>query len=405
LAVPAALLDLAIVDGRWSVQRASARARLIVKPEKRARAMIALLGRMDEREQWLEETLDAIARSDAGDRNDLMRALAPALDEAELLPVLQRIVEWVRTASSRYEETHTRPLVWPVLDRLPAAQAAKAIASTDEIGIRPLRLYGLLAEPERSTRIERALTEDCDKADTVSIVVHARTVAALAEHLDPATAARAIADAYERVRQLAPEPVRTRALATLLRHLPPDDQARTLEELLAGARKEPQQFVDLARQAPVSLHAQIRAAVEDQPLTWIAAVAPLLVAEERRALMARVLAGIEANERSASLLCMDDAKLLRAMDELELDRARKIVDARLASNERVDALIALAGTISSEHRARALEASWARSIRSTRRTSASKRISAWPRCFRPGRSPRCSPRRNGSASLRGSRSS
>ncbi|MFT3802007.1 MAG: TIR domain-containing protein [Burkholderiaceae bacterium] len=352
--VPAALLDAAVADGGWSVQRAIARSRLLVEPAKRARAMIALLARVQDRERWLDETLVAIADSDVTDRGDLVRALALALEETELLPVLRRVADWTLATSSRYEQTHTNPLLRPLLDRVPAPLAAQAVAIAHTIGFRPLRLYGMLQEPERSLRIGHAMAEYRDKRDTLSVAMHAWTVSELAEYLDPTTAASAIAQAYVRVRELASAPLHNHALALLLRHLPPDEQRETLRELIAEARADPQEFIELARHAPPSLHGPIRAAIVDQPLAWIAAVAPLLAGEDRRALMSLVLTQMETSERSTSLLWMHDGQLLLAMNHLELDRTKALIEAQLNGAPRVDALIAVARVDSASHRAQAL---------------------------------------------------
>ena len=354
-AVPAALLGAAVADGRLSANRAIAQARLIAEPDKRARALMALLAQAEDRDAWLDDTLAAIADAEVTGRRELMGALASSLEEAELLPVLRRVVGWARKAATPFDRNYSRHAVWPLLDRMPATLAAQALAAVDGLELTPLRLYTLLAEPERSARIHNALAKGRGRTDDVSVAGHAGTVSTLCVYLEPVTAAKLVAQALAGVRALKRSSLRFGALAELLPCLSAPEQQTVLDELIADARDDPSQFVELAREAPPALHAAIGAAVKDQPLAWVAAVAPLLAGEDRASLVDLALQGIEARSNAASLLWMDEAELILAMNDRQLDRARALIDARLEGDSRVRALIACARAGSTGHRARMLD--------------------------------------------------
>jgi hypothetical protein len=355
--VPGQLLAAAVDDERWSLARAIAHARLTAEPERRAAAMVALLPRVEDRASWLEETLDAIAQSDVTRRKALIEALAPVATPSELPRILRGIVAWVQHASSPYEETYTKPLVHHLLPRVPAPLLAEAIQLVSTIGIKPLRLYGALPEPERSARIREALDNArADEDDPVlSVAMQAWTVSELAEQLDAATAATLVAETLASARGLKLGEMRHQALLDLLGCVSPDDQGEILKELIADALSKPSKFKALAAQAPPALHARIREALEAQDLTWIANAAPAFAGDHREALVDRALAEIEAHENATSLLWIDGAALILAMNDRQLERARRVINARLDGDTRVRALIAVARAISLERRERALE--------------------------------------------------
>jgi hypothetical protein len=353
--VPGQLLAAAVDDERWSLARAIAHARLTAEPERRAAAMVALLPHVEDRGSWLEETFDAIAQSEVATRRALIETLAPVATPSELLRILRGIVAWVRQASSLYEATNTKPLVHVLLPRVPAPLAAEAIEVVGPIGIRPLRLYGALPEPERSARIREALDAVRVGKGEEHIADHAWTVSQLAEDLDAATAATLVAEALASVRGMERGWVRHQALLDLLGCVSPDDQREVIEELIGDALERPRLFASLVAQAPPALHARIREALEAQDLVWLTNAAPAFAGDHREALVDRALSEIEARENAASLLWLDDAALILAMNDRQLERARRVIHARLDGDDKVRALIAVARAISPERRVRALE--------------------------------------------------
>ena len=346
-AVPGELLGLAVGGQGWSLKRGIAHARLLGSPELRARAMIALLARVADRDAWLDETLGAIGESDVNERARLAEALAPQLTADEQLHVLERLVAQARTARTPYERAHLPLPLHPVLRCVAAPQAAEALRIVEQLDIRAAYLIGLLPEPERSRRIDKFLKDDDDERDisaNLRVALRAATVSQLAPHLDRhgSLFARLMGDALVGILALEPGLHRETGLMDLLPWMSPERQAATVVELLAQARDEPRRFLRLAGAAPPEWHPQIRAALEEQPLTWIAHAAPAFAAADREALVDNALAQIQASDNAASLLWLDDASLVLAMNERQLAVSRRLIDAQLKGKERVKALVAIA---------------------------------------------------------------
>jgi hypothetical protein len=307
-AVPGQLLRTAVTDTRWSLDRGITHARLPAAPEDRARAMVALLPRVEDRRSWLEETLDAIEATDVFTRGELIEELAPVASPSDVLPILRRIVTWIGRASTPFEQAHTKPLVHPVLARVPASQAAAAVEIVEGIGIKAVRLYGALPEPERSARSWSALEDARAHQGDLGISLHAGTVSELAEHLDPVSATPLLAGALAAVRGIEDGNVlRQEALFDLLPHLPAEDQRGVLHELIENAHEEPRLFRRLAAAAPPALHPRIREALEAHDLVWMADAAPAFSGPDREALVDRVLSEAERDLDAVWLLSKDDA--------------------------------------------------------------------------------------------------
>jgi NB-ARC domain len=352
--VPGELLGAAVGGTRWSLTRAIAHAGLVADPAQQARARISLLPKVDDRPTWLEETLDVIGTADVRERRGLVEALAPSLTTAELLPALQRFVSWTDSAPTPYDRNQTVPLVHILLRRLPAEFAPKALELVDTIGLQAIPLLGLLPEPERSRRIEQALAAGNEPGD-VGVAIRAMTVSLVARYVEPARSAALVRDALADVRALDQGAMRYEGLLELLPCLPPQAQAPVLDELIDAARKQPSEFIRLARETPAHLRARLRAAVEEQDLAWIAGAAPAFDGADREALVDRALSQIESRDNAASLLWMNGAALTLAMNDRQLARARDVIDAQLDGKERVSALIGVAQAGSPGHRERALD--------------------------------------------------
>ena len=245
-----------------------ARARLIAEPGKRAAAMIALLPAVKDRQGWLEETLDAVARAETMDRRALIESLANLATSSECLQILRTIVVWVRNASTDYECVHSRPLVNPVIVRIPAPLAAEAIAIVGAIDMRPLPLYLLLPEPERTARICDVLRRADDADDQVAAAVKASFVSTVAPHLDRGIATTLVREALAAVQGLKPGRLRDRALLDMLPCLSVDEQRGIVDELIGRAAKDPHLLKTLATQSAPVYHARIREAVEGHPQLW-----------------------------------------------------------------------------------------------------------------------------------------
>jgi hypothetical protein len=305
-AVPGDLLRAAIGDERWSIDRAITRVRLIAEPEKRARAMIALLSQSTDRDAFLDETLGAIEKSEIPHRSDLLHALA------ELLSVLRRLVTWAGRAVTPYKQNQTLPLLHKVLERIPAPLAEEALRIAGTVGLQPMYLYLLLPEPERTARIRKALDESHARHDDLGIALHASVVSALAGHLDPGTAARLTAESLAEVRALAPGYLHYRGLLDLLPVLGHDEQPQVLDDLIERARKEPREFHELAASAPPGHHGRIRKELEALGLPWVATEGLALSGEHRNAVVERALDLIEAQR---CLVAVDGRRAAHPGDE------------------------------------------------------------------------------------------
>ena len=350
--VPDHLLVAAVEQGRWSIERAMAHAHLPAEPGERAAAMIALIPLVKQRASWLDDTLEALAQTDVGDREDLVARLAAVTAEAELLMILRHITSWVRGARSPFEENRTTQLVHHVLERLPASFATEALHIIDGTSVRPLRLYALLPEPQRAQRIREALKKTHELDGELGVALYASSVASLAKHLGRDAVEGLLDEALAEVRELASGSVlRIQALIRLLPYLASGEQHVVFEELIGSALdKEPRLFAMLAKCAPPFLHAQLRQSLETQKLAWIAEAAPHFTGEHREALIERVLSEIERQENAASLLWMDQAELITAMNEHQLERARMVINSRLDGSSKVTALTAVARTTSPKNR-------------------------------------------------------
>lgn len=267
-AVPGELLGVAVGQARWSLKRAIAHARHIADPAQQARARIALLAKVDDREEWLSETLEAVGTAEIKERRSLVEALAPTLSTPELLPVLQRLVSWAKSASTPYERNQNRPLVHFVVQRLPPDLAPQALGIMAAIGMQPISLLGLLPEPERSSRIARAIAAE-DEAGDVGVAIRAMNVSLAAKYVDAGRAATLVSEALAEVQALEPGPMRHQGLLDLLLCLAPEDQSPVLDELIADAHQEPRQFSEPASQTPVPLRSRVREAVQQQDLVSI----------------------------------------------------------------------------------------------------------------------------------------
>jgi len=350
--VPGDLLLAAIGDGRWSIERGITRARLIVEPEKRAHAMIALLPKSTDRDAVLDEALAAIEASDVRDRKDLLPALAPLLEEAELLPVLRRLASWAERAATPYEKHHTSLLLHAVLERVPAPLASEALQIADRFKQWPTYLYGLLPEPERTARVREALDEHRGGQEDIAVAMHASRLGVLARHRDPAAAAEAISETLARARALEPGGYeRYAALEELLPILDPVEQMPVLDELLDYGR-EHLDLGRLAAMAPPQHHGKIREKLETQGLPLVATAGLALGGEHRRALVEHALGLIETHDGAAELL---ETPLLLAMDDSQRERAHRAIDVQLRGKPRVSALISLARASPAERRERMLD--------------------------------------------------
>jgi hypothetical protein len=355
-AVPAHLLVAAVEQGRWSIERAMAHARLPAEPAKRVAAMIALLPAVKQRASWLDEALNALDQAAVEERASPVAHLAAAASEAELLPILRRVTAWLRGAESRYAENQSAPLVSQVLARIPTALAQEALQIVDGTSVRPLRLYARLPEPERSQRIHDVLEQDRNFEDASSVTAYAFTVAVLAEHLGPETSAGLLSEALAATRKLEQGSVfRREGLIELLPHLEAGEQDAVLEELIADAvNDEPGLFERLARCVPPFLQARLRQSLETQSLVWTVNAAPHFCGEHREALVERALSEIERQANASSLLWMNGAKLISEMSEGQLERARMVVKSRLKGAAKVTALTAVARTTAPENRDRVI---------------------------------------------------
>jgi hypothetical protein len=355
-AVPAPLLEAAVNADRWSLERAIAHARLIAEPARRASAMTALLPQVEDRATWLADTLDAIGRSDVAERRPLLDSLADLLTPAELPETLRRAVGWVKEAATPFERRHAALLVHPVLSRVTASGAAEAVRILTGAGIEvPLYLCEVLSEPERSTRIRGALDEARAEPGEIGVFRFALTVSQVASYFEPMTAAAMVAEALAAARALDPGVFRHGTLLQLLPQLSPGDRDPTLDELIGDALRDPSEFAELASGAPPETHGRIRAALETQDLAWIARAAPVFTGEHREALVDRALTEIEARSNAASLLWIDGAELILAMNDQQIARARRVINEQLEGSQRVRALAAVARASSRGRRERAVD--------------------------------------------------
>jgi NB-ARC domain/MTH538 TIR-like domain (DUF1863) len=356
-AVPAHLLLAAVEQGRWSVERAMAHARLHAEPAKRAATMIALLPKVKQRASWLDEAFNALDQAAVDNRESPVAQLAEVASETELLPILRRVTAWLREADSPFAESRSVTVVHKVLARIPAPLAREALQIIEGTSLRPLTtLYAFLQEPERSQRIQEVLEEVHNFADPLNVSIYASMVAVLLQHFGPEARAGLMSEALAALRKLEPGSVfRREGLIELLPHLEADEQEAVLEELISNALdKEPGLFKRLAKLVPPSLHARLRKSLETQHLAWIADAAPHFCGEHREALVERVLAEIEQQENASSLLWMDEADLIRAMNEQQLQRAWMLAKSRLEGNPKVEALTGVARATSPDNRDRAI---------------------------------------------------
>jgi hypothetical protein len=341
-AVPGSLLGKAVQSGRLPLDRAIARARLISGPEDRAAAMTALLPHAPNRASWLVEVLDTVGAADTGAREDLMSTLAAEIEPAESLVVLDRIVSWVQNAASPYERTDTVWLVHPVLERVPAEFVAEAWTLVTQIGVTPSRLFGLLPERDRAARIQQALDAAWAETGDLAKVLFAATLGELATFMDPKVAGSRALEALTALGDEDSQLLRLGALVELLPLLPASVRKETFYELVHDAPANPAIWSPLAARTPTDLQGVLRTNLEQQDVGWIAKAAPKFTGEHRQALVERALTEIESDEGAASMLSMDDAELLDAMDEQQLQRARVVIDTRLTGDVQVRALIGLA---------------------------------------------------------------
>ena len=81
---------------------------------------------------------------------------------------------------------------------------------------------------------------------------------------------------------------------------------------------------------------------------------PAFTGAHREALVDRALSKIEARDNAASLLWLDGAELVLAMNDRQLVRARRVIVLQLDGYTRVKALAAMAGASSPGRRERAV---------------------------------------------------